>query len=475
MKITVPEKLKPLMTTKKRYKILCGGRGSGKSQTVGDIGCFEVAQYGYKIGCMREFQSSIKDSSHSLLKDEIERIGIPGYRVTRDEINHESGGLFTFKGLHRSIDSIKSMHGFDRFHIEEAQFLSEESIRILKPTLRKENSEYWMMLNPGSSDDPVSKEFLVPYWDELTRNGFYEDDLHLIIKVNYCDNPFFPEVLEAERANDEKILDRALYEHIWLGEFNDSVENSLIKSEWFNACVDAHKKLGFKPMGARIASHDPSDTGPDVKGYAMRHGSVVLDVRELATGDINEGGDWALGIATDHNLDWFTWDCDGMGVGLNRQVEQQFNGKHTKISQFKGSEGVDFPDAIYEPSTGIINQKKNKEALKNKRAQYYFELRNRIYRTYEVVNKRAHHDPDKLISFSSDIESLSQLKSELCRMPIKPNSNGLLELYTKEEMKSKFKFRSPNLADSVMMLMRMPKVSVNKSVMPRPIKAMGIR
>ena len=70
MRLTIPEKLKPLMTKKKRYKILCGGRGSGKSQTVGDIGCFEVAQYGHKIGCMREFQSSIKDSSHSLLKDE---------------------------------------------------------------------------------------------------------------------------------------------------------------------------------------------------------------------------------------------------------------------------------------------------------------------------------------------------------------------------------------------------------------------
>ena len=93
-----------------------------------------------------------------------------------------------------------------------------------------------------------------------------------------------------------------------------------------------------------------------------------------------------------------------------------------------------------------------------------------------MVNKKAIYEPDKLISFSSDIKALSTLRSELCRMPVKPNGNGLFELYTKEQMKQKFKFKSPNLADSVMMSGRAPQVSmIATSNRPRPVKAMGRR
>jgi len=296
---------------------------------------------------------------------------------------------------------------------------------------------------------------------------------------NWRDNPWHGE-LEQERQWDFENLSRAEYDHIWEGAFNDSVENPLILAEWFDACVDAHIKIGFEPVGMRMASHDPSDIGPDSKGYSFRHGSVFLDVQEMIEGDVNEGCDWATGLAIQHNADAFTWDCDGLGVTLNRQVNQAFEGKHTKITQFKGSEGVDHPDSVFEPADQekgeIQGQKTNKESLKNKRAQYYADLRAKVYRTWQMVNKKAIFEPDKLISFSSDIKALSTLRSELCRMPVKPNGNGLFELYTKEQMKQKFKFKSPNLADSVMMSGRAPQISmVATSHRPRPVRAMGIR
>jgi phage terminase large subunit len=101
-------------------------------------------------------------------------------------------------------------------------------------------------------------------------------------------------------------------------------------------------------------------------------------------------------------------------------------------------------------------------------------LRNRIYDTYLAVTKNVYKDPDKLISFSSSIPVIQKLRSELSRMPIKPNGNGLFELYTKKEMKTQFKFNSPNLADSVMMLMRVPIFDEKvKFVMPQPIRPMG--
>ena len=97
--------------------------------------------------------------------------------------------------------------------------------------------------------------------------------MHLIVVVNWRDNPWWNDAQEALRAWDYEHLPRAKYDWIWEGAFNDSVEGSLIMAEWFDSCIDAHKKLGFKPLGIRFSSHDPSDMGEDTKGFAFRHGS----------------------------------------------------------------------------------------------------------------------------------------------------------------------------------------------------------
>ena len=238
---------------------------------------------------------------------------------------------------------------------------------------------------------------------------------------------------------------------------NDSVDNALVMSEWFDACIDAHIKLGFEPRGARIASHDPSDLGPDSKGYVFRHGNVFLDIQEMETGTVNEGGHWAAKLAIEHGADYFTWDCDGMGAALAEQMSADFEGKGTVLEMFKGSESPDNAKLIYQPAlkAPIENQRSIGDTFSNKRSQYYFDFRDRCYRTYRAVVHNEYHDPDTLISFSSEIELLSKFRSELCRMPIKDdNGNGLFALYTKQQMKSKFKIASPNLSDAGMMSLR---------------------
>lgn len=475
--IYLPAKLERVLISTKRFIVLIGGRGSAKSISAADICLIDAKDCGAKTYFLREFQSSIKNSVHSLLKDEITRLEFEGFNSQTNTIKYNGEDSFEFAGLSRNIASIKSSHGFKRYSVEEAQFLSKDSIKELTPTARNKpnkglpksidelevvselNESVSMMFvaNPQSSEDPLSKRFIEPFQAELDRDGYYEDDLHLVVVINYTDNPWYMESgLEAERKWAYENLDRSLYDHIWLGKYNDSVEGSIIRAEWFDACIDAHIKLGFEPTGAKIASHDPSDTGPDSKGYAMRHGVVFLDIQEKDDGDGNEGGHWAAGLANSQNVDFFTWDCDGMGCLLNEQMGKDFNGKHTRLAMFKGSESPDNPESIYNPAlrAPVANQIKVKHALRNKRAQYYAELRDRTYRTYLAVEKGEYHDPDTLISFDSSIKLLSKLRSELCRMPIKPNGAGKIELYTKEEMKTKFKMSSPNLGDPVMMSMR---------------------
>jgi phage terminase large subunit len=176
-------------------------------------------------------------------------------------------------------------------------------------------------------------------------------------------------------------------------------------------------------------------------------------------------------------VDAFTWDCDGMGVGLSRQVGNAFNGTRVSTTMFKGSEGVDHPAQVYDPQEGqpIQDRKTWADVARNKRAQYYLKLRDRCFKTFRAVQCGEYANPEELISFSSTIGSLYKLRSELCRMPIKPNGNGKLELYTKDVMKTKFKQSSPNLADSVMMLMREPQILAATPVIPQPLRPIGRR
>ncbi len=450
---TLSEAMLPALVSRKRFVVIIGGRGSGKSQGEAEIVVIDMHDNAAKTGCFREFQNSIEDSVYSLLEGQIAKCGLTGFTMINTAIRAANGAEAKFRGLARNPDSVKSMDGFKRFWVEEAQASSEKSLKLLTPTMRQDGGQIVFTANPGSSEDPFSKRFITPFKSELDSKGIYEDDLHTVIKVNWRDNPWFPEDLNRERLWDYDNLPRALYDHIWEGEFNDSVENGLIMAEWFDACIDAHEKLGFGAKGIRKVTHDPSDQGADPKAICDRHGNVIVDVVERDDIDVNDGCDWATGYAVSVGADQFEWDIGGMGTGLKRQVNESLQGKRIEAFQFNGAESPDRPKSIYEPAYGdnIQRQKSNDQVFRNLRAQCYASLRDRVYRTYEAVVKRKMADPEALISFSSGSKSLAKLRSELCRMPIKPNGSGLFELYSKPDMRRIFKVSSPNLADCVMM------------------------
>ena len=455
--VTLPRKLLPLINKPKRFKILIGGRGSGKSQSVGDICLMDAQTKGIKTACFREYQMTIDDSVLSLLTGEIQRLELNGFTIQSNAIIYNNQDAFKFRGLARNPEGIKSMHGFKRFWVEEAQTISADSLKALTPTLRSDDSEIWMTANPRSIADPFSQRFIKPFEKELRSNQYYEDDLHLIIWINYNDNPFFPDVLEQERAYDQANLSTALYRHIWLGEFYDEVEDTIIPVDWFESAIDSHIKLGWKAEGAVIASHDPSDTGGDSKGYAVRHGNVVLNVSEMVIGESAEGMDWALDLALRDRADYFVWDCDGLGVSLKRQVDAALENKKIDYVMYKGSESPEDADQPYSDG-GSQRAKSNRETFANKRAQYYWRLRDRFEATHRAVSKGEYINPDQMISLSSNIEKLDQLRSEVCRIPLKRTNTGKIQIMSKIEMAKKpYEIPSPNMGDALMMSMFRPK------------------
>jgi len=467
IKVEYAPKLSILGTTPKRVKLLVGGRGSTKSTFLADY-VLAGMEAGQLWCCAREYQNTIDESVHRLLLDEIDRLEVQGFRSDASHIYHQSGGRCFYRGLSRNPSGIKSsLTGVDGFWVEEGETLSADTLRQMSASLRRSAKdaqrviageelrvpEIWVTMNRGSSKDPIAQKWLKRAEKQLAKTGVYEDESLLVVQINHDEIPkkwFVASGLEVERRDDELNMTKAGYDHKWNGAYNDSVEGSIIQPEWFDACVDAHKALKIPVRGVEVVSHDPSDTGADTKGLAYRQGIVFKDVLEQEHGDINQGGDWAADYCHEKKPDIFIWDGDGMGVGLRRQFAQDIGRKSIRLQMFRGSASPDFPEQIYEEGPDY-KKKKIKDTFKNRRAQYYWDLRDRIHRTYRAVKEKQWTDPDKLISFSSEIEHLDLLRSEICRVPLKTNVvHGLIQIMTKDEMR-RMGVMSPNMADSVMM------------------------
>ncbi len=482
------DKLEPIFTRPKRVKIIVGGRGSTKSTGVADYVDAKVST-GELWCCAREHQNSIEESVHRTLLNEAARLGLPGFDDTKTGITHASGGRVFYRGLARNITSLKStLSGIDGLWIEEGEDISDNTLRILTASVRLNATdtqrrlagedvkmpEIIITMNRGARTGAVARKWLERAEKELSRCGFYEDDLLMVVEMNYTDMPkewFLESGLEEERLDDLEKMPRAWYDHKWLGHYMEYVEGSIILPEWFDACVDAHKieKLVniFTPHGAVISAHDPSDEGNDDKGYACRHGSIIKYVKAKSTGEIDEGCDWATGLAITHGASWFVWDGDGMGAGLKRQVSIAFAGTPIKYHMFRGSlsgKGQDHADKIYQPQYGDEHTKPKNyaETFKNNRSQYYTMLATRCYNTYRCVVKGEYIDPDEMISFDSEgIDDLIALRSQVCRIPRKDNANGLIQIMNKKDMKL-LEIESPNETDSIVMSLFIPPLPKQK-------------
>lgn len=216
-KARFPDKLKCLFDAW-RYKVIYGGRGSSKSWSVARALLILGVGKKLRILCTREIQESIKQSVHKLLSDQIEALGLQSqYQVLQTEIRGINGTEFAFSGLsNETSDSLKSFEGVDIVWCEEAQAISKRSWDILTPTIRKPDSEIWVTYNPELETDETHQRFVINQPPNC-----------IVIKLNYMDNPWFPEVLEVERLHAKATMKIEDYNWIWEGECKPAVEGAI--------------------------------------------------------------------------------------------------------------------------------------------------------------------------------------------------------------------------------------------------------
>ena len=290
----VPRKLKPILAKAARNKVAHGGRGSGKSWTFARGLLLKAMEKPMRILCAREIQRSIKDSVHRLLSDQIEELGLGGaFQITDTEIRGYNGSLFLFSGLQgHTVESIKSFEGVDIVWIEEAQTISKKSMQILTPTIRKPGSEIWMTLNPRVDTDYI--------WLEYVLNP---PPGSIVIEINYDENPYFPAVLEQERAHAELSMSREDYANIWDGKPKATIEGAIYSGE-----VDAlirGKRVRAVPYDPTLKVHTVWDLGFNDATAIILVQVVASEVRVIQyIEDSHKPLDYYAAMLNDMHLNW---------------------------------------------------------------------------------------------------------------------------------------------------------------------------
>lgn len=216
----LPAKLDFLLGQQSRYKAAYGGRGSTKSWSFARALLIRGIQEPTRILCTRELQRSIKDSVHQLLSDQIQALNLGYYyTIQANSIQGKNGTAFGFAGLKHNITELKSYEGADVAWLEEAQVISKKSWEILVPTIRKEGSEIWATFNPELEEDETYRRLVLnPPKDSI------------VVKMNWQDNPWFPDVLMQEML-ELKERDPDAYLHVWEGHCRQVLDGAIFAKE----------------------------------------------------------------------------------------------------------------------------------------------------------------------------------------------------------------------------------------------------
>lgn len=399
-RIAMPEKIKPFLTEHRRYKFAWGGRGGSKTYSGCKILLYLADKRKIKILCAREIQNTIKESIHSEISGIIERYGYSNYDVTQNSIIHTiTGSQFIFTGLlHQDQkQSVKGISGVNICLVEEAQAISDGSLKVLLPTIRAQGSEIWFFYNPLLPDDPV----------ELLRCNT-PADRKLEININWEDNPYLSEdikadILQSKKAYDDGISDS--YLHIWMGQPVSLSDRSVFKQkEIMQASNRSIRDEGQIEIGADIARF-----GADRTVLFKRKGHKVIDWKQYQGIDTVAITQNIIDLAEHNKAIRIKVDDSGVGGGVTDQLRHQ---GYKAIPVNNGQAA------------------KDQDKYNNAISEQWFELKNKIN---EI-----------------SIPDIQDLKSELMMREWKLDSKARRQIESKEEYKKKG-FRSPDFADALLL------------------------
>lgn len=404
--LNVPEIFGPIFEQKKRFNLLHGGRGSGKTEAMARKLLVAGMEKTQRILCTREIQKTIAESVHQVLEDVITKEDFP-YLVQKNAILCQKNETeFIFSGLRDHLAAgVKSMTNINLCWVEEAQTITKKTLDILTPTIRAEGSQLFFTMNRIEEEDPVYVKYKDP--DENT----------LVIFANWWDNPWFPDVLELERTKCKKEESASVYAHVWEGQPFEQSETAALKMSELRLAMEREVEAdGPVEIGVDVARG-----GGDAISVYKRHGMKCIGhwetKKEMHPDEIVSRTDGMTGPPP--NL--VRVDDTAMGWAVSLAFEKRYGKGKVHAINFASKDGIDktkYPDFMshmYFEFAKILPQVQlpmDLELLKELAArQYHF------------------NNPLKL----RQIESKDDFKLRLKRSP--DNSDALLLCYVGKRRK----------------------------------------
>jgi phage terminase large subunit len=430
----IPAVFGPIFSNQKRFKLLFGGRGTGKSQTVARYIVAKACEGRKNICCCRQFYTAINDSIYELIIRVIRNSNLSDRFIEKKDeiINIKNGTRIFFRGLHAGNRAeleqrAKSLEEVDILWIEEAQTVPPETFKVLSPTIRNEHSEIICTLNRLGEFDGVWQEFCAEpqKTHNLYAEKYYEDENTIIIYATFEDNPFFPAALEIERQKCLK-ENPGDYDWIWLGypQKDGGAYKQLFPVELVNeACarVISEYEVAKWPM---ILGIDPNDGGKDTACSAPRRGLKAYRINEyrLPKDPLIQANRFAADIREWKPLTTFCDRAFGQAV----------------LAVCGGQLGFDI--------TGVdFGASPTRDICRNKRAEIHYNLRQWLYDGGAL--------PDDPL-----------LRQELLAVEInlQASEGGAIALASKDRIRLKIG-RSPGRSDALALTFAMPVASPEQS------------
>ncbi len=227
-----------------------------------------------------------------------------------------------------------------------------------------------------------------------------------------------------------------------------SLQGAIIKPEWVKAAIDADKKLKFEPEGGDVAGLDIADEGLDKNAWAHRKGVCLLNADVWSDRDVGVAARKAVGFAKDIGEVEVNYDCIGVGAGvkseINRLADDDVMPEGVIFVPWSASAKPLHPDDPVIPDDD--ESPLNKDFFDNLKAQGWWMLARRLFKTWQAVEQGIEHPVDELISISGDIPIIRTIEKELCQPTMGRSARTLKTLVNKTPDGT----ASPNVADAIM-------------------------
>lgn len=415
--VQLPDWSEPFIARHARFKVIHGGRSSGKTWTVATLLLLIAMLRPMRIVCMREVQDTIGQSSKKVLEDMIDRYGWGRFwRVYNSVIRGNNGSEFTFRGMNNvTARNIRSLEGVNAIWFDEAQYMSRETAEQLYPTIRETPGmqvppEIWVTFNPLYRTDAVWRDFCID--GRRKRQA-------LVAQVNYLDNPWMPRDAEQERLNFlEDEPDR--YEHVWLGRPDDEgAVRKVLPYALIRSCVDAwdgwakDNNYDPRPRSRTDAGLDIADTGADRNALVARNASLIWHAERWMSSILGDTARRADGWGREHGIRRLYYDEGGIGAGIRSTLTEMARLHGARPYQARG---VNFGGEVEGPDEEFSRNETNAQHFARRNSQLGWALHMRARRTQRLVKGATNVNPDHCLFI--DRESVCAVRSDGRRLDL---------------------------------------------------------